>query len=64
VWVRQVEAGTGQGNQNDLVLHFGLGGSSGAVEIEIDWPDGKRQRVKKLGVDQLHRIERKVLDEG
>jgi len=64
VWVRQVEAGTGQGNQNDLVLHFGLGGSSGAVEIEIDWPDGKRQRVEKLGVDQLHRIERKVLDEG
>ncbi len=38
---RQVEAGTGAGNQNDLRLHFGLGNYSGPVKLKIIWPDGK-----------------------
>jgi len=37
---RQVEGGTGEGNQNDLTLHFGLGDHSDPVAIEITWPDG------------------------
>jgi len=37
---RQVEGGTGQGNQNDLTLHFGLGTYSGPVSLEVSWPDG------------------------
>ena len=37
---RQVEGGTGQGNQNDLILHFGLGGYHGDVSLEVTWPDG------------------------
>ena len=40
VLTRQVEGGTGEGNQNDLVLHFGLGGYSGSVDVEITWPGG------------------------
>ena len=38
---RQVESGTGQGQVNDLTLHFGLGSVSGSVEMEVSWPDGK-----------------------
>ncbi len=37
---RQVESGTGEGNQNDLTLHFGLGSQTGSVPVEVFWPDG------------------------
>lgn len=42
---RQVEAGTGEGNQNDLTLHFGLGQHSGNVLVEVTWPDGAVQTL-------------------
>jgi hypothetical protein len=42
---RQVESATGQGNQNDLTLHFGLGDRKEAVRLEVRWPDGTRQEV-------------------
>ena len=56
--VRQVEAGTGQGNQNDFALHFGLGDHTGAVKIEVDWPDGVREVVLDCGIDQCHKVKR------
>ncbi|MDD5596597.1 MAG: CRTAC1 family protein [Victivallaceae bacterium] len=40
-YVRQVEAGTGEGNQNDLRLHFGIGRHRGPVNVKVIWPDGK-----------------------
>jgi hypothetical protein len=43
---RQVEGATGQGNQNDLTLHFGLGQHRDAVRLEVRWPDGHRQEVE------------------
>jgi len=45
---RQVEAGTGEGNQNDLLLHFGLGDHAQPVRLEILWPNGKTQTVEHL----------------
>lgn len=57
VLTRQVEGATGQGNQNDLTLHFGLGDRAEPVELEIRWPDGVRQTVKS-GVDQNLRVAR------
>ena len=53
---RQVEAGTGEGNQNDPALHFGLGDHTGPVDLEILWPGGATQRVTGIGVDRLHTI--------
>lgn len=53
VMTRQVEAGTGEGNQNDLVLHFGLGELAGPVTLEILWPGGATQTVGDVAVDQL-----------
>jgi hypothetical protein len=37
---RQIDGGSGQGNQNDQTLHFGLGNYSGSVPLEITWLDG------------------------
>lgn len=56
VLTRQVEAGTGEGNQNDLTLHFGLGGHRDAVSAEIRWGQEDRQLAKHLAVDQEHTI--------
>jgi len=39
ILTRQVEAGTGEGNQNDLTLHFGLGSHNSPVDVEVTWPD-------------------------
>jgi len=37
ILTRQVEAGTGEGNQNDMTLHFGLGSHNAPVDIEVTW---------------------------
>lgn len=55
---RQVEGATGQSNQNDLTLHFGLGERTEPVEVEVRWPDGKRQTVK-TEIDRAVRVEYK-----
>lgn len=48
---REVSGGYGHfGMQNDLVLHFGLDGCSGAEEVTVRWPDaaGTVQTFKNL----------------
>ena len=40
-YIRQVEAGTGEGNQNALRLHFGLGGNRGQATVKVIWPNRK-----------------------
>lgn len=54
---RQVEGATGQGNQNDLTMHFGLGSHKAPVRLEVRWPDGTRQEVESP-VDRLVTIKR------
>jgi HEAT repeat protein len=56
-WIltRQVEGGTGEGNQNDLTLHFGLRNHSAAVELQVIWPDGTEQ-VQTSEVDRTVEI--------
>jgi hypothetical protein len=55
-YMRQVEFGTGEGNQNDPTLHFGLGTHAGPVDIDVLWPGGTTRQVTDLAVDQLHEI--------
>lgn len=57
VLTRHVEAGTGQGNQNDMVLHFGLGKAKGPFDLEILWPGGRKQTVRRVSGNRLHRVE-------
>ncbi len=40
IQTRQVESGTGEGNANDLTLHFGFGSHALPVMVEVFWPDG------------------------
>ena len=41
ILTRQVEAGTSERNQNDMTLHFGLGGRTAPVNVEVRWPNGQ-----------------------
>ena len=49
---RQVEAGTGEGNQNDLVLHFGLGAHAAPVGLKVLWPGGTTKTITDVEVDR------------
>jgi len=60
ILVRQVEAGTGEGNQNDLTLHFGLGNQKGPMEMEIRWTDGTKQKMTVRKVNRLITVGKKT----
>ena len=53
ILARQVEAGTGQGNANSPILHFGLGSFAGPLKVEIRWPDGEKTASTIDGVDRV-----------
>jgi hypothetical protein len=51
---RQVEAGTGEGNQNDMTLHFGLSKWDKPIPtVEIVWPNGVVQKIHKVSPNSL-----------
>lgn len=54
---RQVEAGTGQGNANSPILHFGLGDAPGPFTLDIRWPDGTSSTTADLKADTRTTIE-------
>jgi len=58
-WIltRQVAGGMGEGNQNDLTLHFGLADHTGPVKIDVRWDDGSLQSVES-DVDQTVEVKR------
>jgi hypothetical protein len=57
---RQVEAGTGEGNANSPILHFGLGDFAGTVKVEIRWPDGEKTAATIDGVDRTLEFAREL----
>ena len=57
ILVRQVEAGTGEHNSNDLVLHFGLGSEPGPVDLEVIWLNGNTQFFNDVAVDQTLNVQ-------
>ena len=50
---RQVEAGTGEGNQNELTLHFGLAANKDPLQVEIAWPNRQHQTITGVMVNSL-----------
>ena len=57
IQVRQVEgSGSSHGQQNSMVLHFGLGDMQKVNEVEILWPSGKKQKLTDLSVKKIHKI--------
>jgi hypothetical protein len=60
ILARQVEAGTGQGNANNPILHFGLGSFAGPLKVEIRWPDGEKTAATIEGVDRVLEFAREL----
>ena len=59
VLTRQVESGTGEGNQNDLRLHFGLGEfKEKTISVEVTWPGNKKQTFDGLKVNAIHTLKK------
>jgi hypothetical protein len=58
-YIRQVEAGTGSGNQNDSVLHYGLGKEpTKSLDISVIWPGGKTSGYKSKPNQHLKIIQK------
>ena len=53
ILTRQVEAGTGEGNQNEMTLHFGLGTHKDSVDLEIIWAGGLSQTLREIKPNRL-----------
>ena len=51
--IDEVRSGGSYLSQSDLRLHFGLGASKEADEIEIYWPDGARQKLEHVKADRV-----------
>jgi hypothetical protein len=54
---RHVDAATGEGNQNDNRLHFGLGNHSAPVDVEITWPGGHKSIHTGLAPGRYHTLQ-------
>lgn len=52
----EVRSGGSYLSQNDLRLHFGLGSSKEADQVEIDWPGGAHQKLEHIHADRVMRI--------
>lgn len=44
-------------SQTEAVAHFGLGAATTVELIELQWPDGSRQTLRDVAVDQVLRVE-------
>jgi hypothetical protein len=51
--IDEVRSGGSYLSQNDLRLHFGLGASTEAERIEIEWPSGVRQKMERVKGDRV-----------
>ena len=55
--IREVRSGGSYQSQNDLRLHFGLGGHSRIDSIRIRWPSGAVQVLEAVDADRILKIE-------
>src|SRR5262249_49402291 len=54
--VDEVMSGASYYSQNDLVLHFGLGGAAQVDLLQVEWPSGLVQRWKNVKSNQKLRL--------
>lgn len=56
VQTQEVTSQSSYYSHNDLRLHFGLGASRRADQLEIRWPSGQVEMIKNVAANQLVRI--------
>jgi hypothetical protein len=56
VQTSEVLSGGSYLSQNDLRLHFGLGGRERVDKVEIFWPTGKVETLTDLAADHLYDV--------
>jgi hypothetical protein len=54
---KTLKSGSSYLSQSELVLTFGLGASTKADSVEIDWPSGQMQKLSDLGADQTFTVQ-------
>jgi hypothetical protein len=54
--VRTMTTSIGYASSSHAGLHFGLGGSSGSVSVEVQWPSGMKQTAEDVRVDRAIEI--------
>jgi hypothetical protein len=54
--IGEVRGGGSYLSQNDLRLHFGLGGAAKIESIEVRWPSGKVETLANVAADSIYRI--------
>jgi hypothetical protein len=55
--IREIAGGGSYLSQSDLRAHFGLGKTTRAETVEVQWPSGQRQVFRNVDVDKFYRIE-------
>jgi hypothetical protein len=55
---RRARADGSYASANDPRVIFGLGAHAAPVSVEVQWPDGSRERFRDLDVDRYHALRR------
>ncbi len=55
--LRIISAGDGYASQFSRVAHFGIGENERIDELEVSWPNGKKQLFKGIPADQMIEID-------
>jgi enediyne biosynthesis protein E4 len=55
--LREIRSGGSFLSQSDLRVYFGLGDNTGAVDVEVRMPGGRRWQWRGLAADRLHVLE-------
>ena len=51
--VDEVRGGGSYLSQNDLRVHFGLGGNGGPVRVDVRWPNGNEERFDGIATNRM-----------
>lgn len=60
--MRVITAGEGYASQNSRVAHFGLGESRRVDELEVIWPNGRRQSFRGVLADRVVEIDEDAVE--
>jgi hypothetical protein len=52
----EIHSGGSYLSQNDLRVHFGLGGARKIDSVEIRWPSGRLETFNDVGADQFYSV--------